>query len=193
MKKVALDLTGKKCGRLTVIQREGSNKHKQAIWRCLCECGNETIVVASKLKSGYTQSCGCLQRERTSKASKIHGLSSKTSEYHIWAAMMQRCENTNNVDYEYYGARGIKVCERWKTFANFIVDMGKKPSEKHTLERKDNNKGYNKGNCVWENRTTQARNQRLRKDNTTGIRGVQWDKDRKKYRVSISHNRKKYI
>ncbi|GAE32435.1 AP2 domain-containing protein [Alkalihalobacillus hemicellulosilyticus] len=187
----ALDLTGKKFGRLTVIKREGSNKHKQAIWKCLCECGNETMVVASKLKSGYTQSCGCLQKERTSEASIIHGHSRKSPEYKIWATMLQRCDNQNYKDYEYYGGRGIRVCDCWKSFEKFIVDMGNRPSSNHTIERIDNDKDYNKSNCVWENRTVQSRNQRLRKDNTTGIKGVQWDKDRNKYRVTISHNKKK--
>lgn len=186
-----IDLSGMNFGRLAVMKRHGTNKHKKATWLCLCECGNEAVVITSKLRSGHTKSCGCLQKERTSKASIGHGFSQETTEYNIWAAMIQRCENTNCVDYDEYGGRGIKVCDEWKSFGNFISDMGERPSLKHTLERKNNDKGYCKNNCVWDNRTTQSRNQRLRKDNTTGVRGVQWDYDRNKYRVTISNNRKK--
>lgn len=186
-----IDMTGEKCGRLTVLRRQGSDKHKNATWNCLCDCGNESIVPTYKLRSGHTQSCGCYNKQRTAETSFKHGHSHGVLEYEVWASMIQRCTNPDNKDYANYGGRGIGVSDEWKTYSNFIKDMGTRPTRKHTLERVNNEDGYNKGNCIWDNRTNQARNQRIRKDNTTGTRGVQWDKDRNKYRVTITHNKKK--
>ena len=191
-----IDLTGQKFGRLAAIKR--ADKHtSHAVWLCVCECGNEVLVRSCHLRSGHTQSCGCLQKERTSEASIKHGHNTKnkrTPEYNIWAMMIQRCENPKNKNYPDYGGRGVTVCERWKTFENFLADMGERPSPNHSLERVDNNKGYSPENCIWADKTIQARNQRTSKRNTTGVRGVQWDKDKQKYRATITVNgKKKYL
>jgi len=84
-----------------------------------------------------------------------------TPEYKAWAAMRLRCFSPDDVSYRNYGGRGISVCPEWATsFASFYLDMGPRPSSKHTLERRENDKGYNKGNCVWATRAHQNRNYR---------------------------------
>lgn len=97
--------------------------------------------------------------------------------YTTWASMKVRCRNQNDPSFENYGARGITYCDRWKHFANFAHDMWPRASDDLTLERIDNEKGYEPGNCVWANRTTQCLNRRKFKNNTTGLRGVIATKD----------------
>jgi hypothetical protein len=86
-----------------------------------------------------------------------------TSEYGIWSSMKDRCRNPNNKEFKNYGARGIQVCERWMTFANFLADIGHKPSPKHSIERINNDKGYEPGNCKWATMSDQVRNRRVTK------------------------------
>jgi hypothetical protein len=100
-----------------------------------------------------------------------------TKEYTSWSNMRRRCYDKNNKSYKNYGGRGITVCDRWNdSFLLFIEDMGEKPSIDYSLDRIDNNKGYSKENCRWADRTTQNKNQRLRKDNKSGVKGVFFDK-----------------
>lgn len=96
--------------------------------------------------------------------------------------MVQRVTNPNRNLYEYYGGRGIKICDRWRVpyrgYRNFLEDMGLKPSPAHSLDRVDPNGNYEPSNCRWASKTEQLINQRLRTDNTSGYRGVYWDKNR---------------
>lgn len=121
------------------------------------------------------------------KPQHYHGLTSRNEEhslYRTWNAMRQRCNNPHDKNYKNYGGRGITVCERWDNFALFVEDMGEKPTPKHTLDRYPNNDGnYEPSNVRWATRIEQAANQRLRKNNPSGYRGVGWDKQRQKWVV----------
>lgn len=112
-----------------------------------------------------------------------------TVEYTSWLNMRQRCNDKNHTQYHDYGGRGVKVCERWNKFTNFLADMGKRP-DGMTLDRIDSDGDYEPSNCRWADRTTQARNHRMTRNNTTtGIVGVNWKRQYNKYRVHISVNK----
>jgi hypothetical protein len=109
-----------------------------------------------------------------------------TPEYNAWINMKQRCLNPEPPEYERYGGRGIVVCDRWLTSFNFFLeDMGERPSEDLSLERKDNNKGYSKENCKWEIKSIQSFNQRVSRDNKSGITGVYKEKQTSSWKAYI--------
>ncbi|KKN98994.1 hypothetical protein LCGC14_0142390 [marine sediment metagenome] len=157
-----INLVGQKFGKLLVLRHLKKDKYGNHEWLCRCDCGQEKIIRGDYLKSGHTQSCGCLQKKMTSMKNTIHGhnkngQSSKT--YMIWAAIIQRCTNPSNGNYLYYGGRGITVCKRWRKFENFLKDMGEAPKGLQ-IDRINNDKGYCKSNCRWATRKEQARNTR---------------------------------
>lgn len=125
----------------------------------MCNCGAEFISVVTKVKSGYTKSCGCHRINTIVALNKKHGRS-KTPEFNSWVCMRQRCNNPRHKRYADWGGRGISICPKWDTFEQFFKDMGEKPSPSHTLERKDNNKGYCKENCIWGTKSEQDNNRR---------------------------------
>lgn len=149
-----IDLTGMAFGRLTVLRRSGT-RHSQALWHCQCTCGGEAEIIGGMLRSGRTKSCGCIKAERD----KMRTANARTTSplYRIWKAMKVRCENPNSKDFPRYGGRGIKVCERWQSFENFLADMGDRPAGMQ-LERSDNEKGYSPTNCCWATPRQQNRN-----------------------------------
>ncbi|HEV8573869.1 MAG TPA: hypothetical protein VGR43_04090 [Dehalococcoidia bacterium] len=116
-----------------------------------------------RLVRGETTSCGCFQIEHARQFFTTHGGRGKP-EYDIWQGMLNRCRNPKVISYKYYGARGIKVCERWNDFANFYSDMGQRPSETHSVDRIDPNGDYEPGNCRWATPQEQRVNQRPRKE-----------------------------
>lgn len=203
---------GMKFGRLTVIERSGSDRAGRAMFRCQCECGGHCSVRGADLRSGHSKSCGCLRSLAVTKnRGKVQmmlfgtvlvlgkadpdnqpGIRPRTkwvvactqcrhrcfiatteqiragtarceclkSAYTSWRQMIQRCENKNHEQYEDYGGRGISVCPRWReSFLNFALDMGIRPEGK-TLDRKDNERGYEPGNCRWETPKIQAQSRR---------------------------------
>jgi hypothetical protein len=111
----------------------------------------------------------------------------RTGTYDSWAAMIKRCTKLSQRSYADYGGRGIVVCERWRTFENFLADMGEKP-DGLTLERIDNNGNYCKENCRWATTQEQNRNTRIRKDNVSGVKGVYWREDRQQWIAAIRLN-----
>jgi len=148
------DLTGQRFGRLTVVGCVGRNQFDHVLWLCRCDCGNEKQATTSSLRGGRTVSCGCYSPSRT------HGLS-KTPEYKVWTAMVQRCTTAKHQAYKDYGGRGIKVCDRWRhSFENFLADMGPRPGKGYSLDRINNNGHYEPGNCRWATQTEQTNNHR---------------------------------
>lgn len=143
-----------------------ANGNSKAMYRCLC--GTEKQFFKNNVSSGKARSCGCLNNEVRSK--RLHAMPtfgkgspthqmSKSPEYRIWRAMKNRCEREKNDNFKWYGARGIKVCDRWQSFESFYADMGVKP-QGLTIDRVDNSKGYEPGNCVWATWKQQANNRR---------------------------------
>lgn len=114
-----------------------------------------------------------------------HGLE-KTREYRIWSGMKTRCYNPNVTHYEHYGGRGIKICDRWRnSFTNFYNDMGKAPTEYHSIDRRNSNGDYTPTNCRWATPQEQAINHNLQKNNTSGYRGIVFNRNKGSWRVML--------
>lgn len=160
-------MIGKKFNRLLVIKK-APTQNNRLMWETKCDCGNFVIVSGTSLRIKHSKSCGCLQKEICSKLTSQrnfkHGLyKSFTLEHVSWACMQKRCFYKKHKHYKYYGGRGITVCKRWKKFENFLKDMGKKPTPKHSIDRVNNDKGYYPKNCRWATAKEQRANQRKRK------------------------------
>lgn len=181
------DISGLKFFRLTAIDsfsKRNSSGRSQVFWNCECDCGNKVTVLGECLRRGTTKSCGCWNKEKEPSV-KTHGLS-KSSEYKIYRDIKRRCEDPRRESYKHYGARGI-LCE-WSSFENFYLDMGQRPSEKHTIERIDVDGNYCKENCIWtDDLGLQAFNRRP-KLNKTGVPGVREDAQGYGYVATICVN-----
>ncbi len=169
------DLTGQKFGKLTVLAFSHTSEHsKKTMWKCRCDDGNEITVIGNNLVRGIVTSCGC-ERSRINKEKKTkhghggavnsHGEQTRrpTAEYIAWQHAKDRCHNPDNADYANYGGRGISMCEEWfNSFEAFYAHVGPKPKNT-SLNRIDNDSGYNPGNVEWATRTSQANNRRPRR------------------------------
>ena len=164
------ELSGRRFGELTVIGRSGVTNDRHIVWSCICDCGALAYVSEKDLVSGHTQSCGCLQRARTSVAHYKHGgrkAHTNTERlYSVWSEMRGRCHNPANKSYRYYGGRGIKVCSEWSKYSKFrewAVVAGYNPSApygKCTIDRINNEGNYEPNNCRWVDMATQNKNRR---------------------------------
>ncbi len=181
-----LNLSGVRFSMLVALEVDANHNGRRK-WVCKCDCGATTTVATSKLTSGHTKSCGCL-RVITGKQRTTHGMRS-FPEYQIWSKMKSRCQRPSDPSYKTYGARGIAVCDEWEDFEVFIRDLGRRPSDKHTLERINVNSGYNKENVIWtDDMCMQSFNQNRKSNNTSGRSGVYWVKTRKRWVAQTHHN-----
>lgn len=154
---------GGRFGRWVVLRTAEPNKGNQKRFWCRCDCGVEKPVTSLLMRNGGSKSCGCLRNEMFRAQNVIHGgsrTSGKTPEYRAWIAMRARCRDKAGRNAKSYMDRGITVCERWNDFRLFLADMGLRPGDEYSVERRDNDKGYAPENCYWLPRSFQNKNTR---------------------------------
>src|SRR4249920_2760663 len=151
-----IDLTLKRFGHWSVIERAGITERHAILWRCLCDCGQFRLVLGFTLQSGASRSCGC-------QSNVTHGHSrydQPSREFQCWTSMKQRCHQPSHPGFYYYGGKGISVCQRWENFENFLADMGPHPGDGYSLDRINSDGNYELGNCRWTTRKEQVRHLR---------------------------------
>lgn len=159
---MTVNIKGIKFNKLTGIKFVRRDKNYNQYWLFKCDCGKEKTISKSAVMSGHTISCGCFLNSKEMKkirsnSHKTHGMRN-TRIYSTWKNMLGRIRCKTNQSYLLYGGRGITVCERWNKFENFFEDMKNTYKSNLTIDRIDNNKGYNKKNCKWATIAEQNRN-----------------------------------
>ncbi len=154
---------GDRHGHLIIVKEVERHRQSSGVIRrrflCRCDCGRQSVVQLPNLRTGHTTSCGCVQKA-AGRGNAKHRLTG-TRIYRIWTGMIQRCCNPRVKRYDCYGGRGITVCQRWRdSFEAFLEDMGEPPTEKHSIDRVDNDGNYEKSNCRWATNKVQSRNSR---------------------------------
>jgi hypothetical protein len=139
---------------IRVVRFIGVRNNKDAIWLCVCPCGQSFETDASSILQDKRKSCGC---RKSGRGWKKPNAKTERPEYTSWSSMVERCTNPKATDFHRYGGRGITVCSRWNSFENFLADMGERPPGT-SIGRIKNNIGYEPGNCRWETPTQQSRN-----------------------------------
>ena len=164
------NLVGQRNERLTVVEQIGAG----SLWLVRCECGEQKTLTGGGFRR--TKSCGCLSRDILALRNHRHGeggRSNRTAEYECWKGMVRRCTDEKSDGWQYYGARGISVCDRWlNDYPAFLADMGRKPSPAHSLDRyPDNDGNYEPDNCRWATKEQQSQNTRaaIRGRQTTSL------------------------
>ena len=158
---------GDRFGRWRVLY-QAKDRHYQRRWLCQCDCLTIREVREQMLMSGRSKSCGCLKAEllsaRTTIANTLHGEGRKgeeSQEYRTWMNMISRCHNPSHPAFGDYGGRGIYVCEEWReNYLAFLAHVGRRPTAQHTIDRINNNRGYEPGNVRWATDFEQGRNKR---------------------------------
>lgn len=175
------DLTGNRYGRWTVVKKTRIIPRKdyaEAVWECKCDCGTVREVRSRLLlhKTSNSRSCGCVraEKQRENPTRLRHGHSKRNPMYHVWKKMRQRCRNPNDEKYPRYGGRGIKVCDRWDVFENFLEDMGPTYKPGLTIDRKNNDGNYEPDNCRWVPLLVQANNTSAVLRNIVILPSMEW-------------------
>lgn len=153
-----IDITGNRYGRWTVLSIGTERRAGQRMWACRCDCGTERLVSGANLRNGTSRECGCGRGENN----LSHGHAqrgNRSNAYRSWRAMKQRTLNPNCPHRYNYADRGIGIDPKWMNFESFLADMGE-CAPGLSLDRIDNNRGYEPGNCRWANQATQSRNTR---------------------------------
>ena len=150
-----MDIKNKRFGKLLAIEKcERLGKENREAWLFTCDCGKQKKIIIKNVLRGTSRSCGCLLRTQNG---MVH-----SKPYRSWVSMKKRCLYKKHPAYDRYAGRGITICKEWMDFKVFYKDMGDAPSDKHCIDRIDNNKGYYKENCRW---ATHQENNSNRSDN----------------------------
>lgn len=177
-----------------MFPKEGSKwKTRFGVYECPF-CGTHFKAQTSSIKNGNTKSCGCYQKSQVAKSNTLLNtthVGKGTRLYKIWASMKNRTLSPKHKQYKDYGGRGIALCDDWKEFVPFRDwALSKGYSAELSIDRIDNDKGYEPNNCRWTTQTIQNRNRRMVCNNTSGFRGVSYIKTKGKFRANITINYK---